>query len=688
MVDELAALNIHKPVVPGIMPISNLGQVTRMAHMSGADVPAWVVERVAKAGDDLDEAERIGVDLATELSAQLLDAGAPGLHFYTLNRSWATREIIRNLGLRNPADLTYGRVMRAYEQLYINGQWVPSTGTGTLSVTDSATEEVIATIPDGSVADVDAAVAAAKAAFPAWNALAKEDRAAYLMKIHAGLEARTDEIAETIAKEVGMPLWLSSMIQVGLPKGNFKGAADLLGSYQFEEQVGNSLVVREAIGVVGCITPWNYPLHQIALKVAPALAAGNTVVLKPSEVAPINAFILAEIIHDAGVPAGVFNLVTGVGPVVGEAIAAHPDIDMVSFTGSTRAGKRVAEVASQTVKRVALELGGKSANVILADADFGKAVSDGVGKCFLNSGQTCTALTRMLVPRERLAEAEQIAAATAAAAFQPGNPFEAGRFLGPLVSAAQRDRVQGFIQKGIDEGATLVTGGAEHARGASHGLLRAAHGVQRRHPRHDHRPGGDLRAGAVDHAVRLRGRGRRDRQRHHLRPRRRCVERRCRPCQGRGPSYPRRPGGGERWCVQPVGPVRRLQAERPRSRGRHLRPRGVPRSEGAAALIAAAGMTLAGQETGRYWTLNGTCSTDSSATEHHTHPVMRNQISRVPYLPGLDGLRAIAVVGVMVYHANHAVAHRAGSWAWRCSSSSPATSSRCCWSPRRSAPAR
>jgi len=359
--------------------------------------------------------------------------------------------------------------MRAYEQLYINGQWVASAGTGSLSVHDSATEEVIATVPEGAPSDVQAAVAAAKAAFPAWNALSKEERAAYLMKIHAGLEARTDELANTIAREVGMPLWLSSMIQVGLPKGNFKSAADLLGSYQFEEQVGNSLVVREAIGVVGCITPWNYPLHQIALKVAPAMAAGNTVVLKPSEVAPINAFILAEVIHEAGVPAGVFNLVTGLGPVVGEAIVAHADVDMVSFTGSTRAGKRVAEVASQTVKKVALELGGKSANVILPDADFGKAVSDGVGKCFLNSGQTYTALTRMLVPRERLAEAEQIAAATAAAAFQPGNPFEAGRFVGPLVSAAQRDRVRGFIRTGIDEGATLVVGGPDAPEGLEQG---------------------------------------------------------------------------------------------------------------------------------------------------------------------------------------------------------------------------
>ncbi len=358
--------------------------------------------------------------------------------------------------------------MRAFEQIYLNGQWTASSGSGRLEVTDSATEEVIATIPEGTAADVDAAVAAARAAFEGWSALSTEERAAYLMKIHAGLEARTDEIAETIAREVGMPLVLSNLIQVGLPKANFAVAAQLLGTYEFEQQIGNSLVVREPVGVVGCITPWNYPLHQIALKVAPALAAGNTVVLKPSEVAPINAFLLAEIIHEAGLPAGVFNLVTGTGPVVGEAIAAHPDVDMVSFTGSTRAGKRVAEVAAQTVKKVALELGGKSANVILDDADFERAVADGVGKCFLNSGQTCTALTRMLVPRDRLAEAEQIAARTAAT-FTPGNPFEQTTRLGPLVSAAQRERVRGFIRTGIEEGATLLVGGPEAPEGLERG---------------------------------------------------------------------------------------------------------------------------------------------------------------------------------------------------------------------------
>ncbi|MBJ7488379.1 MAG: aldehyde dehydrogenase family protein [Ilumatobacteraceae bacterium] len=362
--------------------------------------------------------------------------------------------------------------MITYDKVYINGAWVSSEGKGVLEVTNSATEEIIATIPDGTTGDVDKAVAAARAAFAGWSSLPKEVRAEWLMKIHAGLEARTQEIAEAIAREVGMPVALSTMIQVGLPKGNFAITAGLLSTYEFEQQIGNSTVVREPLGVVGCITPWNYPLHQIALKVAPALAAGNTVVVKPSEVAPINAFILAEIIHDIGLPAGVFNLVTGVGPVVGEAIAAHPGVDMVSFTGSTRAGKRVAVVAAENVKKVSLELGGKSPNLILDDLDeagFAKAVGAGVGKCFSNSGQTCSALTRMLVPRARLAEAEQIAAA-AAAKHSTGDPFDAANRLGPLVSAVQRDRVRGFIQTGIDEGATLVIGGTDAPAGLDVGF--------------------------------------------------------------------------------------------------------------------------------------------------------------------------------------------------------------------------
>jgi acyl-CoA reductase-like NAD-dependent aldehyde dehydrogenase len=265
---------------------------------------------------------------------------------------------------------------------------------------------------------------------------------------------------------------LSKIVQVGLPVNSFNAAAKVVETFSFEEKVGNSLVVREPIGVVGCITPWNYPLHQIAAKVAYALASGCTVVLKPSEIAPVDAFILAEVIHEIGLPAGVFNLVSGDGPTVGEAIASHPGVDMVSFTGSTRAGRRVAQLAAETMKKVALELGGKSANVLLDDLDeagFAKAVADGVGKCFLNSGQTCSALTRMLVPRARLAEAETVAAATAAA-FTVGDPFDETSKLGPLASDAQRQRVRGYVTKGIEEGAKLVTGGAEAPAGLDKGF--------------------------------------------------------------------------------------------------------------------------------------------------------------------------------------------------------------------------
>src|SRR5437870_3812609 len=305
--------------------------------------------------------------------------------------------------------------MEDRDKLYIDGAWVASTGTGGLEVTNSATEEVIGRVPEGTPEDVDKAVAAAKRAFPAWAATDKDERAKYLQRITEGLQARSSEIANLVSQEVGMPVNLSLIIQAGLPVMSFGSMGGLLESFPFEEQIGSSLVVREPVGVVGAITPWNYPLHQVAAKVAPALAAGCTIVVKPSEVAPLSAFLLADIVDEAGLPAGVFNLVTGVGPVVGEAIAAHPDVDMVSFTGSTRAGRRVSELASRTVKRVALELGGKSPNVILDDADLERAVTDGVGKAFLNSGQTCSALTRMLVPRSKLAEAEAIAVKAAEA---------------------------------------------------------------------------------------------------------------------------------------------------------------------------------------------------------------------------------------------------------------------------------
>jgi acyl-CoA reductase-like NAD-dependent aldehyde dehydrogenase len=360
-----------------------------------------------------------------------------------------------------------------HDKIYIDGTWVPSTGSGSIEVFDSTNGEVIGRIPNGSAADVDAAVKAARAAFPEWAAKSPEERAKFCSRIAEGLGARMDEIATVVTREAGMPKWLSLLVQAGLPINSFASAAQVAESYEYETTVGNSLVVKEPVGVVGAITPWNYPLHQIAAKVAFALAAGCTVVLKPSEVAPLDAYILTEVIHDVGLPAGVFNLVTGTGPEVGEAISTHPQVDMVSFTGSTRAGKAVAAAAAGSIKRVALELGGKSANILLDDLDdagFEKAVRDGVGKCYLNSGQTCTALTRMLVPAGRLADAERIAADEVETKFQPADPFADGAMLGPLASQAQVDRVTGYIQKGIDEGAKLVTGGPERPEGLEQGF--------------------------------------------------------------------------------------------------------------------------------------------------------------------------------------------------------------------------
>ena len=358
--------------------------------------------------------------------------------------------------------------MQNRDQLYIDGRWTAASSSKTIDVINASTEAVMGRIPEGNAADVHAAVAAARRAFDAWAATAPAERAAFLKKIQEGLKARSDEIARTIAGEVGMPLKLSAMIQAGSPIGTFGMYARMLADFAFEEKVGNSLVIREAVGVVAAITPWNYPLHQIAAKVAPALAAGCTVVLKPSEVAPLNAFILAEAIHAAGLPAGVFNLVTGTGPVVGEALVTHPEVDMVSFTGSTGAGKRVSMLASQTVKRVALELGGKSASVILDDADFAAAVRGTVNACFLNSGQTCTAHTRMLVPESRHEEAARLAV-EAAARFTVGDPFAETSKLGPLISAVQRDRVRDFIRKGIAEGAELLCGGPDAPTGLPKG---------------------------------------------------------------------------------------------------------------------------------------------------------------------------------------------------------------------------
>lgn len=359
-----------------------------------------------------------------------------------------------------------------YDQLYIGGRWVPPLGDGTIDVISASTELVMGRIPAGIPADADAAVAAAVAAFDGWAATAPKERAAFVQRLSEGIAARADDIAQVITGEVGMPLTLSTRIQAGLPQMVSATTAALAEDFPWEEQIGNSTVVQEPIGVVAAITPWNYPLHQIVAKVSPALVAGCTIVVKPSEVAPLNAFILAEIIDVIGLPPGVFNLVSGTGPVVGEALAAHPDVDMVSFTGSTRAGRRVAELAAATIKRVALELGGKSANILLDDLDgddLEKAARAAVGACYLNSGQTCSALTRLLVPRARHDEVVDIVRDEVTATWTVGDPFNGGGRLGPLISAAQRERVQGFIRTGIEEGATLVTGGPDAPEGLDTG---------------------------------------------------------------------------------------------------------------------------------------------------------------------------------------------------------------------------
>ena len=352
-----------------------------------------------------------------------------------------------------------------HDRLYIGGEWVaPADHSATIEIINPATEQVIGHVPQGSADDAARAVAAARAAFDTWSQTSVAERAAFIEAIGFTLSERLEQVAALITQEVGMPISQSVGIQAGLPTMTFNAMPGLMADVPWEEEIGNSLIVREPVGVVAGITPWNYPLHQICAKVAPALAAGCTFVLKPSEVTPLNAFLLAQIMDEVGLPAGVFNLVSGTGAVVGEALAAHPSVDMVSFTGSTRAGRRVAELAARTVKRVALELGGKSPNVILADADLQRAVTDGMTKCYLNSGQTCSALTRMIVPRARLAETEQIAAAVAAH-FTPGDPFAQSTVLGPLVSAAQRERVRGYIETGLAEGAKLVTGGAQAPAG-------------------------------------------------------------------------------------------------------------------------------------------------------------------------------------------------------------------------------
>ncbi|MEV0236220.1 aldehyde dehydrogenase family protein [Nonomuraea sp. NPDC050786] len=351
-------------------------------------------------------------------------------------------------------------------QLYIGGSWTASASDEFIEVVNPATEEIIDRVPAGSPDDVEVAVAAARRAFPSWADLAASERGKLLGAAAELLKQRSEEIAKTIATDMGAPLGFALKVQTLMPATVLSSYAELAESHPRESRVGNSLVVKEPIGVVAAITPWNYPLHQIVCKVAPALAAGCTVVLKPSEVAPLAAYALAEIFAEVGLPPGVFNLVSGRGPVIGEAMAAHPEVDMVSFTGSTAAGRRVAALAAESVKRVALELGGKSANIILPDADLALAVKVGVANCFVNAGQTCSAWTRMIVHRDQYDEAVGLAV-EAARGYRVGDPFDESTRIGPLVSATQRDRVVRYVNRGQEEGARLVAGGTErpHDRG-------------------------------------------------------------------------------------------------------------------------------------------------------------------------------------------------------------------------------
>lgn len=353
-----------------------------------------------------------------------------------------------------------------YDKLYYGGAWQTSSGTDTIPVISSATEREVGRVPRGTGDDVDRAVKAARHAFESWSRVAVEERAQWLEKLSTAMKTRVAHVAEAIAHEVGTALGFATKVQAEFPIMMIAMNAKFLREARLEEELGNSLVVKEPIGVVGCVTPWNYPLHQVVCKIAPALAAGCTIVLKPAEMAPLSAFMLADAAHEIGLPPGVLNVVSGSGRIVGEALVAHPDVDMVSFTGSVEAGRRIASVAGASIKKVCLELGGKSAFIVLDDAPFEKAIPAGVNNCMQNSGQTCSAWTRMIVPRARHDEAVELAKAQLAK-LTLGDPFDKNTRLGPLASAAQRDSVLGYIEQGKNEGATLAAGGGKPSQFAS-----------------------------------------------------------------------------------------------------------------------------------------------------------------------------------------------------------------------------
>jgi aldehyde dehydrogenase (NAD+) len=361
-----------------------------------------------------------------------------------------------------------GEAMKNCRLFYIDGKWVSPATARDFFVINPANEEPLATISLGSAADANRAVAAAKRAFESYSETTLDERLAYLQRIIEVYKSKLEEMSKTISQEMGAPITLSKAAQAPSGLSHFLETVKVLREFKFEELKGSTLMRKEPIGVCGLITPWNWPMNQIACKVAPALAAGCTMILKPSEIAPLSAYLFTQILHEAGLPPGVFNMVNGEGPSVGSAISSHPDVAMVSFTGSTRAGIAVASAAAPTVKRVTQELGGKSANILLDDADFESAVMEGVQSCFRNTGQSCNAPTRMLVPRSKMAEVVSIAK-RAAEATKSGDPFADGTSIGPLASKAQFEKVQGMIKKGIEEGAKLIAGGPGRPEGTTKG---------------------------------------------------------------------------------------------------------------------------------------------------------------------------------------------------------------------------
>jgi acyl-CoA reductase-like NAD-dependent aldehyde dehydrogenase len=355
------------------------------------------------------------------------------------------------------------------KELYIGGRWVQPAGNGDIDVIDSRTEDVMGRVPRGGGADVERAVAAARAAFPAWSRTPIADRAAALRALADGLEARGEQLAEMMSREVGTPIAISRRVQVGLSLDVFRSMADIAVGFPLESRIGTSLLIRQPAGVVAAITPWNYPLYQLAAKLAPALAAGCTIVLKPAGAAPLAAFVLADVIDELGLPPGTVNVISGPGSQIGEMLAAHPDVDMVSITGSTQAGVRVAQAAAPTVKRLTLELGGKSPFILLDDTDLAAALPAAVRSCFVNNGQTCSALTRLIVPRTVLSAVED-GLAGLIGAMSVGDPLDPGTDLGPVVTAGQRQSIRGYIEQGSAEGATLVAGGQDPPQGLDRGF--------------------------------------------------------------------------------------------------------------------------------------------------------------------------------------------------------------------------